>query len=86
MNFKQPFNESQQEQFRFQYKNPIIESERIQLKCSEPIQNIAIQNINGQFMYNGAEEGLKNIALSKGVYFLSVVTQKGTIVKKIIAY
>jgi len=69
------------------YPNPATDIVSINSKDNR-IKNLSITNISGQIVYQKQVKGFDstvNISnLSKGVYFLNVVTEKGVFVEKII--
>jgi hypothetical protein len=79
-------NEQPISAFNFQvFPNPVAHNQQLNIQCEEKINAIFIYNCQGEIFYQGRETTPLNIQLKQGVYLLKIETDKGTVIKKIIA-
>jgi hypothetical protein len=68
------------------YPNPLNNYERINVKCSEKINEISVFNSNGLLCFKGQEEELSNLNLTQGLYIVQINTDRGFVNTKIIVH
>lgn len=63
---------------------PIPAKSDVNISTTEKIQNVGVYNSLGQFLFNSNTTKINVEKLEKGIYFLKIKTEKGTIIEKFI--